>query len=55
MSQKLSVSNFEWIESWSWCSWSWCSISRKIIRTYNDLPILPERMKLKKVESFLLI
>ena len=32
-------------------SWSLSSIVRKITWTYNDLPFLPERMKIEKVEK----
>ena len=33
-------------------SWSWYSISWIIKKPNNDLPFLPERMKLEKVERF---
>ena len=32
-------------------SWSWCSISWKITWLHNNLPFLPERMKIEKVEK----
>ena len=32
-------------------SWNWCLISEKLHRFHNDLPFLPERMKIEKVEK----
>ena len=50
MSQKLLVNGF--IKSYAgekiFC-WSWCSVSYKI--TWPDLPFLPERKKIEKIEK----
>ena len=36
---------------WKIFSWSWCWKSWKITWTLNDLLLLPERIKLEKVEK----
>ena len=65
MSQKLPVNNFEWIEDTSSFNEGFVKsyneesdegyfdvqYPEKLLELHNDLPFLPERMKLEKVEK----
>ena len=65
MSQKLPVSNFDWIEDTSQFNEDFIKSDegyffevdvqyiQKLHELYNDLPFLPERMKIAKVERLL--
>ena len=72
MSQKLSVSNFEWIKDTSKFNEGFTKnyneesdegyflevdvqYLEKLHELHNDLPFLPERMKIEKVEKLYLI
>ena len=58
MSQKLSVNKFEWIEDASTFNGGYflgiaVQYTEKLHKPHNDLPFLPERMKIDKVKKLI--
>ena len=52
---KLPVNNFEWIEDEGYLLEGNAQHPEKLHELHNDLPFSPERIKMKKLKSLLLI